>query len=460
MGLAVSLASSVLITRLVDPSTYATYSMFLLSGNVLVFVIAGGLDQAVTRYFYQSGDGCFELFRKCVPPVAGMICIVAVVAWVFREFFSRLVFGKSDALLLGLLVVYAAVLAENRFSMLLLRLGSRARAYSIVSVFSKIVYLAVSLALLLVVSLRHDLSLAVGLVASAVSVTVVAYSLNRLKVPRVTRSRSGVVSYRDLLSFAWPVAANNVVMAVFQMVDKFAVGRYLSRAELGVYTAASVFQSLILAFAVAFGNFFVPLAMDMRSRDPMNTSFVTRMGRFATAYAMLAAVVLIMSRGLLVNVLGPKYGATVEVLPVLIVIACMSVIGDTVAIGIAFLNRTHYNLLAGLLALASCALLSSVLVPILGIRGAALSVLVATWFAFAIRLRFSLRLFPAAYGVRRMVGTIALVSICAIALSFGLPELLGACVCFITGVLIVFSYPAETYRYWRSQFRAFLKRGS
>lgn len=459
VGLAVSLASSVLITRLVDPSSYATYSMFVLSGNVLVFVISGGMDQAITRYFYQSGDGCYALFRKCVAPVAGILCLVVVGAWVFRELLSRLIFGKSDALFVGLLVLYAAVLAENRFSMLLLRLGSRARAYSIVSVLSKIVYLAVTLALLLVVSLRDDLSLALGLLASVVSVTVVANTLNRRRVPRVARLGSGVVvSYRKLVSFAWPVAANNVVMAVFQMVDKFAIGRYLSRAELGVYTAASVFQSLILAFAVAFGNFFVPLAMDIRSREPSNTDFVTRMGRFSTAYAMLAGVVLIVLRGLLVNVLGPKYGATIEVLPILIVIACMSVIGDTVSIGITFLSRTHYNLFAGLVALAMCALLSLALVPMLGIRGAALSVLLATWAAFVIRLRFSLLLFPAAYGVRRMVGTMVLVSSYAVACSFGLPASWGACLSCMTAAVIVLSYPGETYQYWIMRSRAYLAR--
>ena len=149
VNMLISILTTPIITRLVEPTSYGTYSLFFLYGNIALAVFGLGLDQSLARFFYcsESDEEKASLLRYCyVLPnlVFGLASLVLVVLALCFNIVSL-----SNMTIVLLFIIYVFALIINRNASVVLRLEFKSKQFALASILNKALFACLAIALLL-----------------------------------------------------------------------------------------------------------------------------------------------------------------------------------------------------------------------------------------------------------------------------------------------------------------------
>jgi O-antigen/teichoic acid export membrane protein len=269
------------------------------------------------------------------------------------------------------------------------------------------------------------------------------------------RYQLGLQFDRDLLRqmnrFGLPLVPSALALWAINFIDRLFVGQFKGQAEVGVYSlavrVASAIVFLMMAFQLAWPAFAYSIRDDSAARRTY--AFVLTYLVFVTCWLSLVLGAL---APWIVDVLDPKdrFERAAQAVP-LLAFATAAYAGYTViAIGIGRARRTQYNwIVAGSAAVVNI-VLNVLLVPPLGMMGAAIATIVAYIALFLGMWVNSQRVYPVAYQWRRVI-TAAVVAAALTGIAWGLDVPLGVavalCVAYPFALLpLGFYLPAERRR--------------
>jgi O-antigen/teichoic acid export membrane protein len=223
-------------------------------------------------------------------------------------------------------------------------------------------------------------SLSIAHVTSAVVVTTLAvaacirvFGWSHLRQALATRRHRGFVH------FALPLGASDLMSAVLQRADTLLVASFAGLDALAIYTAAEFITRVIANPRYLFDYIIAPvvaeaLQMKDRARVRYNLALVTRW--VVTACLPIAATIIAL-RAEILGLYGARFVAGAGTLVILafhnLVIGCLGLTPYVVAMG----GRSRLVLINNICAAALNVALGFVLVPRMGIAGAAISVMVS-----------------------------------------------------------------------------------
>ena len=233
---------------------------------------------------------------------------------------------------------------------------------------------AVAIASRLGASLR---SLSVAHVTSAFVVTVLAVAaVVRVFGASQLRQALGAERHRGFVRFALPLGASDLMSAVMQRADTLLVASFAGLDALAVYTAAEFITRLIANPRYLFDYIIAPVlaeALQMKdsARVRYNLALVTR---WVVTACVPVAVTIIALRAEILGLYGATFVTGAGTLVILafhnLVIGCLGLTPYVVAMG----GRSRLVLINNICAAALNIALGWVLVPRMGISGAAIAV--------------------------------------------------------------------------------------
>lgn len=220
-------------------------------------------------------------------------------------------------------------------------------------------------------------SLSVAHVTSAFVVTVLAVAaVARVFGASHLRQALGAERHRSFVRFALPLGASDLMSAVMQRADTLLVASFAGLDALAVYTAAEFITRLIANPRYLFDYIIAPvlaeaLQMKDRARVRYNLALVTRW--VVTACVPVAATIIVL-RAEILGLYGATFVTGAGTLVILafhnLVIGCLGLTPYVVAMG----GRSRLVLINNIGAAALNIALGWVLVPRMGISGAAIAV--------------------------------------------------------------------------------------
>ena len=209
---------------------------------------------------------------------------------------------------------------------------------------------------------------------------------------------------RSMNRFGLPLVPAALALWAINFVDRLFIGQYKDQAEVGVYSlavrVASVIVFLMTAFQLAWPAFAYSIRDDREARRTY--AFVLTYLLFVTCWLSLALGAL---APWIVDVLDPKnrFQRAAEAVP-LLAFATAAYSGYSVlAIGIGRARKTQLNwVVSGSAALVNV-VLNVLLIPPLGMMGAAIATIVAYFALFAGMWLRSRRVYPVPYQWRRVL---------------------------------------------------------
>ena len=230
------------------------------------------------------------------------------------------------------------------------------------------------------------------------------------------------------------------ITTIFQAIDKMSLNRYCSYEEVGIYSSAITLVHVFAIVQTTFAAIWSPMVVEHYEKEPEDQTFYQKGFRTMSFVMFFIGSSLILCKDLFVLLLGEDYRGSAAMIPFLCLSPIMLTISDTTVIGITFSKKSYLQIIVSAVACAVNIAGNTLLVPIMGGVGAAISTGLSYIVFFAMRTILSNKYFPMKWGM----GKFSLITLLFLAYawyntfhSFGMATVLGYVTIF---AIIVFNY--------------------
>jgi O-antigen/teichoic acid export membrane protein len=364
-----------------------------------------GLDGAFMRYYHDRPAGgplerltstivWFTLAADLVVFGAALAGAGALAAWLFP--------GTPYLPAFRLMLINTFLISFTFVPFHVMRLRNEAATYSAL-VFARSAG-TVAVQILLVIGLGWGLT---GWFAADLIVTLVLMPvLWRWFAPLVqwTFSREELAR---VLRFGLPRLPHGLAQQGLDAGNKLLLGRFIPLDALGVYNNGFTIGTGVRFFTSAFETAWAPFYYATAKQPDAQTVFAKVATYGLAALTAIVAITVAVSRDAILLLLKPEYLAAVPVVPLIAVGMAMQGVYLLTSIGLNLTRRTELYPVATFAALAIGLGTGVVLMPRLGITGAAIAFLASSVTQTAIAFMLSRSVYPVHYETGRIVRVLA-----------------------------------------------------
>ncbi|WP_346931105.1 oligosaccharide flippase family protein [Clostridium sp.] len=432
--LIIGLISSPIITRIIDPSEYGKFGMFNLYANILMLIITCGLDQSYVRFFYEEDETnrnklLFESIK--IPFILNIL--ISIIIIIFKVPISKYIISDYNLNFIILLILNISLASIGRFSLLTIRMKQKGRLYSMLQVMQKVSYL-MSVGLFFMIYNDSFLTLAYAtLISNAVVAGISVFTERDSWNFKNIKDKKLKNSQIDILKYGIPLIFTVLVTWLFQSADRMAIKAFYGNYEVGIYTSANNIIAILNILQTSFATFWVPVAFEKYEKNPEDTKFFSNINDIVSFLMFGVGIGLILFKDIIVLLLGEKYRVASYIMPFLVFMPVLYTMSEVSVGGINFKKKPKYHIIIASLACLFNVVGNSILVPILGSKGAAISTGLAYIIFYYARTLISIRLYKVDYHIGRT--TIAIVAMLVLALYSSFREF--SMVTVIIGAIVI-----------------------
>lgn len=439
VNMLVGVLTTPILTRLVSTAEYGQYSIFTMYASIALMVLCMGFDQALIRYFYRFDTPDYQrtIVRECVtlPFLCTLLAaiVVNILSWL------ELVRFEFEPRIMTMLTILVFFQVMNRIDLILLRVTYQSNLYSMLQVLIKILFAGMAIAGCLLLETQKLFVLTAASVVSYAVVTVVGIGSQRELWDFRTIRESYTIDRKELYRYAFPFIVSMGITTLFQAIDKISLNRYCSYEEVGIYSSAITLVHVFAIVQTTFGAIWAPMVVEHYEKEPEDRTFYRKGFRTMTFVMFLIGISLILCKDLFVLLLGENYRGSAAMIPFLSLSPIMLTISDTTVIGITFSKKSYLQIIVSAVACVTNIAGNTLLVPIYGGIGAAISTGLSYIVFFAMRTILSNRYFPMKWGLGSFFAITVLFLGYALYntfCSFGIVTVLGYVVIFVMLIII------------------------
>lgn len=392
-----------IITRLVDPTDYGRMSMLSVYSSFGMMLCGLGLDQALVRFFYHEEELEYKrkLLRTCCNYSVLALCILSVFCYVYFAVAVRFNFSYSQPYELLLLLLNVVVLLLNRYVMLTVRLLYKTKAYSVINITQKTLYILIVVVLVLNTNIEHFICLAAAMIISTVIAIAMGIGINYKLWFGKCETVMLPYGNRALLKYGFPLMLSSGISVIFNALDKLALNRYCSISDVGVYASAMNIMAVFSVVKTSFTALWLPAAIEHYESNPNNRVFYQKGNAVISCIMIIMGAGVVLCKDLFVLLLGNKYIDAATIIPFLMFEPIMYTISESTASGIAICKKSGYQVIVTSGACILNLFGNMILTPRWGGQGAALSTAISYILFFVLRTGLSNRVFMVDYHLKR-----------------------------------------------------------
>lgn len=375
---------AVILARLLGADGYGLYNLALTIATVAASIPTLGLDAAIVRYvaiFAGRGDHRSLIGAAQIGigvPAALSIVAGVIVFFAAEPISTRLMDEPRLAPLLGIVSVLVVAMVVTR------QLGATLQGFKRIDLTVLAEQFTQPLVRFALIAVFAVLGLTVvhALVASTVAALIVTVMLGVLVRRQLPRLAAGVASLRptgELVRFSLPIFFSNVVTTVGSNLQTLFLGALSTVASVGIFAVASHINMVGSIFQQAVVSASMPLfaeAHDRDDRDSLEHLYRTTSKWSFSANLPLFILVVAFPQGLLA-LFGPEFAGGAAAL---VILAWANLINAATGTSGAVLDMTGWTkvkLLNSTVAVVLGIGLNLLLIPPLGLVGAAVAAMVA-----------------------------------------------------------------------------------
>lgn len=428
---ATSLLVVPIFTRFLSDTDYGVIDLLTIAGNLILLTVALEISQAVARFVpgtsreegaaFASTALAFAVAAYAIFAIAGLVAAPAIRSWLLGD--------AATDLTVRLAVIATCLNGVFQLTSGVLMAQQRARRFAVASLASSLVAIGLGVVLVALAGAGVDGFFVGQIIGAAIGVALTLAISRGVYSPSFDGGR--LVS---MLRFSAPLVPSSLGVFVSLFVDRLAIGQLMTVADVGVFGIGFRLASTVSLLSFGAQMAVTPLVY-ARHTDPATPAALERIFRHYVGAALVVALGLSLFAPEILRLLTtpPFYGAA-SVVPLLApALFIASLYSFMPGLGIAKRTGTFaaINLSGALLNL----ILNVLLIPILGIVGAALATLLGSAAVFVGYAVGSQRLYPVPHRWFRLcVAALATAAIYAVVTQVDL-DVIGTIV--IKGVAVI-----------------------
>ena len=363
------------VARSLGPSGYGTLSFGLAWTALFASAAKLGLDEIVVRELVARPESASRTLGSAAAlRVTGAVTVVVISLLAYLAFYGG---ADREQLLVVVLVGSANLFLTSDVidwwlrSRVEWRFAFRARVLAFaLSTAAKVTLLAVGAGVVWIAS--------VTLVDAAF--LAVFYTVELLRHPsRVKQWKPTWTRARELLSDSWPAIISSLAVMIYMRIDQIMIEAMMGDSDVGIYSAAVRLSEVWYVIPVAISSSLTPRVVNARSRGLVqyHRSLIGLIAFLFWVSVAVALVVTMLGPQVLVLLFGPAYQAAGPVLQVHFWAGVFVAMGVAISRWFLAENRLRVSLYRSLAGMAVNVCLNLILIPAIGLVGAALATILS-----------------------------------------------------------------------------------
>lgn len=427
-----------ILTRLISNTEMGKYSMFTTVASFLTIFLCVGMDQVYVRYYYEYSTKTKKYIWHCIRIPLLLTTAINLIVLLFYGAVSQYIVGESSFAVAGILIIYNYGSVFERFALTQIRMRQKSKKYSGIQVATKLAYFLLALLLYLI---WRDCYLTLICATVGSNILLAIYAVFSEKEAWLRRGEEKInLGYTDMLKYGAPLIFSTTITLLFQYMDKIMLRSFCDYGELGIYTGAMLFITILNAAQSSFTTFWTPVAYKHFNEQPENTQFFCFVNEGVACVMMLLSVWMIGAKDIVILLLGKSYRDAAFVFPFLVLMPIMYTVSETTVMGINFMKKTQYHIIVAVICVLFNGICNYLLIPVYGAKGAALATGLSYVVFFAVRTWLSKKVYPVNYSLGKLVFSTILVYALAFYSSFHTLDTTIVTMVIISTVLILVVY--------------------
>ncbi|EJT6501162.1 lipopolysaccharide biosynthesis protein [Clostridium perfringens] len=359
-----------LTTNLISPAEYGKVSMFNTIQSILTMTVFLGMDQAFVRYYNSEKNKIKLLFNSIILPMVLVVLLISFIPF-FSSNISEFLFGCDIYKIpVYFMMLTIPLMVIERFLLLQMRMEEKAIQYSIFNIFIKIAVFILTFILLIFVR-RDFLSVVYSIIFGQMIGDLVLISMYIKKI-KIKKNFIEKEKIKELAKFGVPLVPAAIIGLLLNSLDTIFLRHFCDFSQLGLYSAANKFVSILNIIQTSFTTFWVPIAYRWYNEKKSNAYFSIVSESIAFIMTIIFLIILLF-KNIIVLVLSKNYLEAKYIAPFLLFFPIMYTMSETTTLGIPFSKKTYYNTVISTIALIINLILNILLIPKYGAIGAAIA---------------------------------------------------------------------------------------
>ena len=375
-----------IVSFFIDADQFGLASMFTVLNNALTIIVLVGFDQAYMREYNEINDKS-KLFINALFIPFVLTIFFGVIIFIFRNNFALWLFDDySKSLPIICLIVSMPLFLIERFFLLMLRMQEKGFKYSIWSVVSRVLNLVI-----VVILLKNYKSTFESVIyASLLSQIITSFSLIIFEHGNITINFKKIdkTMLKRMLSFGLPILPATCMSWALSSMDLIFLRTMSNYTEVGIYSMALKFVSIMLIVQASFTSLWAPIAFKWYKENQSKKKYEMVTESVSFIMILLFGFVLLF-KNMITLFISDAYYSSIFILPFLLFYPVFYTISETITVGISFSRKTYYNMFVSFISLIVNLFLNYTLIPIYGGKGAAFATGISYLLFFWLRTIFS-----------------------------------------------------------------------
>jgi O-antigen/teichoic acid export membrane protein len=392
-----------ILTRQFTPDEYGIIDLIATGTSLLALFMALSLENSVARLWFESAHGNRQ--KQLISSIiAFILCFGAIlfsVIWLQADRIASLLFGDSlfeNYIVLGALA--ALLMALSVIPQIILRMERKIMQYNALGILQAGSYVAI--ALLLIYPFQMGLQ---GVFVATVLASGLSLGVGLCMVKSYIGCNFSLSRLSSALRFSIPMFPAVAMTWVNSQADRFILLALLGIGAVGVFGVAAKIALIVGLVVSVFQQAWTPLAIAQINDESGRNEFYRRaLNYYAGSMAMIALVLVAFSKEVLSLLAPVEYQAAYVVIPWLIGARILQGSGNITNLGMLISKRTFGNSVAAWIGAATNVAIGLLLIPHVGIWGAAIGSFIAGLIFTSLLCRFTMRLSNVHFDLLKVFG--------------------------------------------------------
>ncbi len=390
-----SFLTTPIITRMISPENYGTFSLFNLISNMIYLVISLGLDRGFIRYYNEEKSKNSLLFT-CIAPGLSLITIISSILIFFEKVLNIKILPLDE---IFVLIVMVIILLFNKFSLVIIRMNEKAKTYSGIQILTHI--LNFIFIILFYRKYKDNYKVLIySIVISTLISTIIAIFLEKKNWK--FRRRLNKKKRIEILQYSYPLLCTGIISWAFQSIDRLMVKEISGLYSLGLYSGAYKIAGLLNIFKNSFMIFWSSVAYKKYAENNEDYEFYEKIFEALSFLMFIIILTLLIGKNYLILILGESFRLGKNILPGLLIGPVLYILSEVTGIGINLKKQTNRHVRISIIVLIVNGVLNYILIKKIGAKGAALSTGASFILFFYLRTYYSLRLINFKFKLKRL----------------------------------------------------------
>jgi len=391
IGMFLGFIGRIVLIRITSPDEFGIYSLALVLSSVFVTISILGLRDGTARCiaFFRGKDdlqSARNVVRSSLLIVSISGVIFSIILFFTSEIISKNIFHNAN-LILPLQIVTLGIpflLFIDIFASIFRGYGSGAPKVFFQDILTNVLFLCF---LILIVILNFSfLSIFYAYIASTIIICIVFMLFTIRKISFFDRSiklekHSNRVT-RYLLFFSMPLLSISILNNVMHWTDTLMLGYFKTSSVIGIYNGAISVVVLLPTIFNAVAFIFIPITTELYAKNMIGE--IGKCYQILTKWVFLGTVpiffMLVIFPEISLNFLfGPQYSDAALPLIILAFGSMFNIFLGFNGLSLIAMGRTKFIMGVSLIAVLSNIIINALLIPSLGMIGAAIGTLSSLW---------------------------------------------------------------------------------